>query len=259
MARKRKAAAVDGGTPFCKKICTDVGVQPATIVALTNLAPYPEGFPTEAPKGDNLNALIQLEFKGGVNLVNKAKEEVDWEKLESADVLGLDTETQPRFVKGSLPNPTALLQLATEEECWVFQLSEEFGVSNETRQRLQSLLESPKVIKAGVGIRDDIRDLAQFWLPSMRSVPSVIELQDIVRPYGSGHTSLRSLAARFLNRRIAKSQQLSNWGSAQLTARQIWYAAVDAWAGYRLHQTLRSVFEESERWAPLVDLCISDS
>ena len=35
---------------------------------------YPEGFPRDAPKGEELNALMQLEFRGHVHLVTAALE-----------------------------------------------------------------------------------------------------------------------------------------------------------------------------------------
>ncbi|CAE8710467.1 unnamed protein product [Polarella glacialis] len=80
-----------------------------------------------------------------------------------------------------------------------------------------------------------------------------------------GGTGLRALAAMFLCRRIAKvsptqrsAQQMSNWGNAQLTQAQIWYAAVDAWAGWKLYGVMRSLFEESEQWAPPRRLLITD-
>ncbi|CAE8623252.1 unnamed protein product [Polarella glacialis] len=201
---------------------------------------------------------MQLDFRGKVHLVTGANEgNVDWTALNSAKVLGFDTETRPVFQKGLMPNPTALIQLATEDEVWIFQLLPVVGVSEVTKKRLQAVLSS-SAVKVGVGLHEDYRDLCRHHFPSMKSASGVVDLQDIVRPYGLRSTGLRALAAMFLCRRIAKAQQMSNWGNAQLTQAQIWYAAVDAWAGWKLYGVMRSLFEESEQWAPPRRLLITD-
>eukprot|EP00933_Yihiella_yeosuensis_P020849 TRINITY_DN1663_c0_g1_i11.p1 TRINITY_DN1663_c0_g1~~TRINITY_DN1663_c0_g1_i11.p1 ORF type:complete len:292 (-),score=42.79 TRINITY_DN1663_c0_g1_i11:547-1422(-) len=210
--------------------------------------PFPDGFSRDAPKGDAFNALPKLDFHGEVHLVGKDNEAaLNWTTLESASVLGLDTETKPKFVKGGEPNPTALLQLAVEDECWIFQLLA--PLSDETKARLQALLKSP-VVKAGVGVQDDFRDLCRFHFTTMTSAEGKLDLQDIVKPYGLKRTGLRALSAIFLGRRMLKSQQTSNWASEQLSRKQISYAAVDAWAGWKLHSIMRGLFEGSEKWAP---------
>eukprot|EP00931_Biecheleriopsis_adriatica_P118631 TRINITY_DN93991_c0_g1_i1.p1 TRINITY_DN93991_c0_g1~~TRINITY_DN93991_c0_g1_i1.p1 ORF type:complete len:261 (-),score=50.16 TRINITY_DN93991_c0_g1_i1:12-794(-) len=257
--RKRKActdvASADGPPQKKVHVVDDRAVEARL---RGSLPPFPEGFPREAPKGDELNALMQLEFHGKVHLVKGANEEsLDWRGLEAAEVLGLDTETRPVFQKGQAPNPTALIQLATQDECWIFQLLAPNGVSDSTKKRLQVLLESSGIVKVGVGLHDDFLNLHRFHMPSMKSISGVLDLQDIVRPYGLRSTSLRSLAATFLNKRIAKSQQTSDWAQANLSQAQIWYAAADAWAGWRLHHTMRGLFDGSEAWAPGRQLTIS--
>lgn len=256
MAKKRKRSATEGHAGVARPL-KQVRVEGAAEVASERLPPYPHGFPLEPPKGDALNAYMQLDFKGTVHLVNRANDMVEWSRLESARVLGMDTETQPAFTKGAPRYATAILQLATEDECWIFQLLSPFGVSNETKERLRALLESPSPVKVGVGIRDDYRELSEFYFPSMEKAAGILDLQDIVRPYRLKSTSLRALAAIFLCRRIAKGQQISNWGNEKLHDKQLWYAAVDAWAGWRLHETLRSLFEGSDLWAPPLSLTIT--
>jgi len=259
MTRKRKTGGAMQGPPR-KRVHVVQDIEgTATAVTRANQPPYPEGYPREAPKGDALMALLQLEFKGKVHLICRATEtKVDWSRLDNAEVLGMDTETRPNFTKGAAPNPTALLQLATDAECWIFQLLDPVGVSADTRKRLQALLQNPGIIKAGVGIQDDYRDLSSSCLLAMRSAAGVLDLQEIVRPYGLNSTGLRALTAMFLCRRIAKSQQCSDWAQPKLSQSQIYYAAVDAWAGVRLHEILRGVFAGSEAWAPPQRIAITD-
>eukprot|EP00933_Yihiella_yeosuensis_P007962 TRINITY_DN11318_c0_g1_i1.p1 TRINITY_DN11318_c0_g1~~TRINITY_DN11318_c0_g1_i1.p1 ORF type:complete len:262 (-),score=45.07 TRINITY_DN11318_c0_g1_i1:17-802(-) len=257
--KKNNTESADTRGPPQKKVKTLAAEDEASEKALRKAPWFPDGFTREAPKGDALNSLMKLDFRGKVNLVGKDNEAtIDWTALESASVLGFDTETRPVFVKGAAPNPTALLQLAIEDECWIFQLLAPYGVSDETKERLQALLESP-VVKAGVGLQEDYRALCRFHFTKMTSAQGILDLQDIVKPYSLNSTGLRALAAIFLNRRIAKSQQMSNWASNKLSEAQIWYAAIDAWAGWRLHSTMRSLFVGSEKWAPPRTITIEDS
>lgn len=222
--------------------------------------PFPDGFERDAPKGDALNTLARLDFNGTVHVVTaRTESKVRWEALENATVLGFDVETRPVFLKGAPPNPPALLQLCSEDECWLFQLLQPAGVSSATLQRLRRLLEAPAIVKAGVGVIDDYKALARFHFPAMRGAGGVLDLQEIVRPYSLRSTALRSLTAIFLCRRLDKSEQLSDWQRADLSQAQLWYAAADAWAGLRLHKVLRSVFDGSEAWAPPRELTIADA
>jgi len=226
--------------------------------SLSSIPPYPEGFPLKAPAVDELNALMQLEFQGQIHVVNAGREHVDWSRLESAAALGMDTETQPVFEKGKLPNPTALVQLATQDECWIFQLLPPFGISKHTQARLQAVLESPEQVKVGVGILEDFRDLSDSHFPLLHCAGAAIDLQNIVKPYDLKQTSLRALVAIFLSRRLSKSQQCSNWGSAKLSPAQIRYAAADAYAALQLLEQMRHIFSGSETWAPAKEVVITD-
>ena len=107
---------------------------------------------------DEINALPLCHYEGPIHLVRSLE---DWEKalpdLQQEQVLGFDTETRPSFRKGRVNTPS-LVQLATARAVYLVQLSWwPFG------PELAGLLADPAVIKAGVAIGDDMRELARLY------------------------------------------------------------------------------------------------
>jgi ribonuclease D len=144
-------------------------------------------------------------------------------------IIGFDTETRPAFKKGVV-NKVALLQLATTDTAYLFRVNKTGLPSS-----LLKILSDPLIIKPGVAIRDDIKALQSI---SNFKPRGFIELQDYAKELGIQNYSLKKLAAIVLGFRISKSQQLSNWESADLTEAQQVYAATDAWAALEIYKTL---------------------
>ena len=172
---------------------------------------------------EEVNALPLCHYEGHVHVV---RSEEDWQcvrpKLLEESVLGFDTETRPSFRKGRRNSP-ALIQLATAQDVYLIQLSWlPFGAD------LAELLANPAQVKAGVGIRDDMRDLAKLY---DFEPAGLVDLGGVARAHKMPSQGLRTLAANFFGWRISKGSQCSNWSLPELSDRQIAYAATDAWIG----------------------------
>ena len=107
--------------------------------------------------GDEINAMPLCHYQGPVHVIRVLE---DWKQalpdLRADGVLGFDTETRPTFRKGKI-NAPSLIQLATERAVYLVQLAWlPFG------PHLAEILADPNVIKAGVGIRDDMRELSRL-------------------------------------------------------------------------------------------------
>lgn len=146
--------------------------------------------------------------------------------IRNETVVGLDTETRPAFVKGQSYLP-CLAQVATARAVWIFQL-QQFDCS----AALVELLAAPGIVKAGVGLADDLRQLKKLF-PFDES--SVVDLGSIARRSGAEQTGLRNLAGIYLGFRIPKGKRTSNWAAPRLSREQIGYAAMDAWACRELY------------------------
>ena len=77
-------------------------------------------------------------------------------EIREQELLGFDTESRPSFRKGEYYN-TALLQLATHQKAWLLRLCR-IGLTEEILQ----LLSSPKIVKVGVALHDDIARLQRI-------------------------------------------------------------------------------------------------
>ncbi len=172
---------------------------------------------------DEINAMPIVRYEGEVCLVRTETElrhAVD--ELHVERVLGFDTETKPSFRKGRA-NAPALVQLAGEKRVFLIQLT--WLPMNAI---LAELLESAQILKVGVSIYDDMRELQKAFdfTPA-----GVVDLAHIARTHQLETQGLRNLAANFFSVRISKGPQCSNWSLQELSERQIVYAATDAWIG----------------------------
>ena len=179
---------------------------------------------------EEIGHLPPFVFSGEVVVVEDASEaERIAEFLQKCPFLGFDTETRPAFRKGESYR-VGLLQLASLERVYLFRLNKcGWGVA------LRNLLSDPKVIKIGVGIRDDLRNLKKLgdFAPA-----SFVDLQEYVIRFGIEDKSFSKLMAIIFRVRISKRQRTSNWEAPVLNEGQIRYAATDAWGALKMYLRL---------------------
>ena len=151
--------------------------------------------------------------------------------LRENSFVGFDTETRPAFHKGERYK-VGLLQLATRDQLYLFRLNKcGFG------KELRDLLSDPVVVKIGVGIRDDLRNLRKSgeFTPA-----SFVDMQEYAARFGIEDKSFSKLMAIIFGVRISKKQRVSNWEALVLTEAQIRYAATDAWGALKMYERLSS-------------------
>lgn len=72
---------------------------------------------------DFVTNLPRFVFNGGIKVIQRIEDVTQAvEQLSSSEILGIDTETRPSFRKGTI-HKVALLQVANEDLCCLFQLS----------------------------------------------------------------------------------------------------------------------------------------
>lgn len=188
--------------------------------------------PYHRPEAEEINSLPRKLWDGPVHLVQSLR---DWKKalpfLLAEPILGFDTETKPTFGRG-LARPPALIQLATAADVILVQLNR-FPFN----QECAALLADPDIVKAGVGIRDDLGALAKIF---PFEPAGAIDLGKMAEKRGLPNHGLRTLAASLFGWRIAKGAQCSNWDARILAPNQIAYAATDAWISREIYLELSS-------------------
>ena len=175
---------------------------------------------------DDINSLPLIKYQGDIQVLsdeNHIEEAIEY--LLTQKVIGFDTETRPTFTKGTL-NAPSIIQLAGDDIVFIFQLD-----SNKIFKKLSQILSDIAITKCGVSVD---RDLIELMYLSPFNPCSFIDLGDIARMRGIPHHGLRGLAALFLNHRISKSSQTSDWSRKTLSHNQINYAATDAWISLEL-------------------------
>ena len=154
-------------------------------------------------------------------------------ELALAGVLGFDTESKPTFVKDQVSEGPHILQLATRERAWIFQLHD-----LACREIAAELLAVPGLIKAGFGLGDDRKRIVS----KLGVEPAgVLELNTVFRDRGyRKDMGVKGAVAVLFNRRYIKSKKAatSNWANPRLTPAQLVYAANDAWAAIRVYDGL---------------------
>lgn len=103
----------------------------------------------------------------------------------------------------------ALLQISCEDHCFLFRLNL-IGLT----LPLITLLESPRIKKVGLSLRDDFMMLHKRAPFEQRAC---VELQDYVRDFGITDKSLQKIYAILFGEKIFKAQRLSNWEAEELT------------------------------------------
>ena len=179
---------------------------------------------------EEINKLPQYSFNGTVILIESEKDAVSAIRdLKKEPVLGFDSETRPSFKKGE-SYPVSLLQFATNTRAYLFRLNK-FRIMID----LADILANPNIVKAGVGVRDDINALQKLH-PFIAS--SFVELAELAKQKKIENFGLRALAAILLKKRLSKNSKISNWARQALTPAQIAYAASDAAVAFEIYHTL---------------------
>lgn len=182
---------------------------------------------------EQLRNYQKVVFDGKIHIAETPQEvEQAANYLKQFSLLGIDSETRPSFKKGKV-NKIALLQVATQEEVFLFRL-------NKTGLTLPliELLENPHITKVGLSLKDDFHKLHECAPFQPRGI---VEIQEFVRPFGIQEMSLQKIYAILFGEKISKRQQLSNWEADTLTQSQQQYAAIDAWACLQIYNLLQQL------------------
>lgn len=170
----------------------------------------------------------------------------------SAQAIGLDIEWKPQLKAkkdGGVENKTAVLQLAIESSSLVFQL---YNLGRPPNV-LVSVLKDKRILKVGSGILQDVTKLEKDT--GLKCI-GLVDTQKLAKEVGMSESQklgLKALAKDLLGIELEKPKavSMSNWQKFPLTIEQIHYAALDAWVGLKIYQSLKAMQGKS-RYKSLV-------
>jgi ribonuclease D len=198
------------------------------------IRPMQERHPT--PDKDTIAQLPPFERLGldRITLVSTGAEAKEaYKSLTAASAWGFDTESKPTFKVGEVSDGPHILQLATPERAWVFQLMDPAcsAVAAE-------LLALGGIAKAGFGLGDDKKRIVSKLGVQPQGI---LELNTVFRERGyRKDMGVKGAVAVLFNQRFMKSKKAatSNWANARLSESQLVYAANDAYAAIRVFHAL---------------------
>ena len=186
-------------------------------------------FKTKITK-DEVNQMPVVIFDGKITVVDDlSKIQPAIDELRRNVVVGIDTETKPSFTRGT-HHKVSLVQISTLDQCFLFRLNKiDFPTA------LAEFLADENVKKIGLSLRDDFSGLNKqhAFKPG-----NSIDIQTIIQSYGILELSLQKIYAILFEKKISKSQRLTNWENSELTEQQQRYAATDAWASLQIYLQL---------------------
>jgi RNA polymerase sigma factor for flagellar operon FliA len=152
--------------------------------------------------------------------------------LLAADAIGFDTESKPTFTKGEVSTGPHLIQFATDDRAYLFQVGAR--LDDTTLAILQAILEPAVPLKVGFGLSDDVKRLhAKLAIRA----GGVVDLSVALRTPGQRNDlGAKTAVAKFFGQKLQKSKKISttNWSLPRLSSSQLLYAADDAQVALRV-------------------------
>ena len=159
-----------------------------------------------------------------IQVINRLEQcHVFEQELKSHAVLGFDSESKPTFKVGEVSTGPHLIQLATLDKAYLFQMNDSIW------DFLKPIFASREQIKVGFGLKND----AHLFRKKGIELNSVIELSKCFKAFGLNNpVGLKNAMALLFQVNFPKSKRIStsNWASKKLSPAQIDYAAADAYA-----------------------------
>ena len=153
-------------------------------------------------------------------------------EIKNANILGFDSESKPTFNKGEIQTGPHLIQLATTEKAYLFQVSVEILLF------LKPILENPDQIKVGFGLKND----AHLFRKKGIEFKNIVDLSKCFSSFGiKNPVGIKNAMALLFQVNFPKSKTIStsNWARKSLTQPQIEYAAADAYAPVLIFKELQ--------------------
>lgn len=148
--------------------------------------------------------------------------------IEECTVVDIDSEWKPNYVKGSKPNKVSIIQIASENRAYIFDLIKlHEDVPIDLDSCFRKILCSPNILKLGYNLQCDLRQLSQSYgdLMCFRYYEMLLDLQKLFNQNVGG---LSGLAEKVLGAGLNKTRRNSNWELRPLSQNQMEYAALDA-------------------------------
>ena len=153
------------------------------------------------------------------------------DELLTTPLFGFDSESKPTFRKGEVATGPHVIQLATANKAYIFQISPAI------LDFLTPIFESQTQLKVGFGLKND----AHLFRKKGIHFNQVLDLSKAFHAFGiTTPVGVKNAMALLFQVNFPKSKSVStsNWSKFPLSPAQIQYAAADAYAPVLIYQEL---------------------
>jgi RNA polymerase sigma factor for flagellar operon FliA len=159
--------------------------------------------------------------------------------LTAMDAVGFDTESKPTFQKGEASTGPHLVQLATDDSAFLFQIGPSL-VAAAALEVIREVLQTATILKVGFGLSDD---LLRVRSKLAIEPANVLDLSTALRIDRRHTLGAKSAVARYFGQSMQKSKRITttNWALPNLSEKQILYAADDAHVALRVYRRWREM------------------
>ncbi len=164
--------------------------------------------------------------------------------IHSERFVGFDTESKPTWSKDTPRTGPHIIQFALSDRAYIIQVP-----LGGLADPLRSVIESKHVVKIGFGLKSDRGPLLRNLGVRLQTT---VELSHVLRSLRYKQAlGVKAAVAVVLGQRLNKPKSIttSNWALPTLSARQLEYAANDAFAALMVFRAMGSPYSPTE---PLV-------
>ncbi|GJM88347.1 hypothetical protein PR202_ga04400 [Eleusine coracana subsp. coracana] len=148
--------------------------------------------------------------------------------IEGCKIIGLDCEWKPNFEKNSKPSKVSIIQIASDEKAFIFDLIKLYDDDPKALDScFRRIMCSSNILKLGYDVQCDLHQLSQSYgeLECFQSYEMLLDLQKVFKGATGG---LSGLSKKILGSGLNKTRRNSNWELRPLSQKQKEYAALDA-------------------------------
>ncbi|MBI2502068.1 MAG: 3'-5' exonuclease domain-containing protein 2 [Candidatus Latescibacteria bacterium] len=192
--------------------------------------------PTSPPSREEIGKLepyVGLGLESVWVISSAAEAQQALAELRGQEALGFDTESRPTFLKNEQSRGPHVLQFATPQKAYIFQAHR-----RECHAAITEILESGEIAKIGFGLKDDLKFIADKFGIEPKAI---VDLNSTFSEIGyRNQVGARTAIAMLFKKRFLKSKSTttSDWSARTLSARQVLYAANDAYAAIQVYRAL---------------------
>ncbi len=192
----------------------------------------------QLPPFDGL-ALNRIYVIKTLSQLRAASEAIHYERF-----VGFDTESKPTWSKDAPRTGPHVIQFALSDRAYIIQVP--LGT---LAGPLHSIIESEHIVKVGFGLSSDCGPI--FRNLGFR-LKNTVELSNALRAlHYKQKLGVKAAVAIVLGRNLHKTKSIttSNWALSKLTARQLEYAANDAFAALSVFRAIGSPYRSAQTHA----------